>query len=194
MNPRPSFNATAIILAGGKSSRMGGSDKALLPVNGIPMIQHITDQLSGEFRQILIGAGDTEKYAFLGHPVISDQQKDMGPLMGILSCLEASAHDINFVTGCDIPVMNMELIRQMITMAGEFDIVMPRHGEDQYEPLFAVYRKTCVEYARNAIGEGKYRITEMLKYARAGYVDFNSVQWYRNLNNKEDYSRFLKDL
>ena len=185
--------ATAIILAGGKSTRMGGSDKALLPVNGIPMIQHITCQLSGHFRQILIGASDFEKYAFLGYPVISDEQKDMGPLMGILSCLNASVHDINFVTGCDIPVMNMELILKMLNMAGEYDIVIPRHGEDQYEPLFAVYRKTCVDYARKAIGEGKFRITEMLKYARVVYVDFNSVHWYRNLNNREDYSRFLRD-
>jgi hypothetical protein len=56
---------TAIVLAGGLSKRMGGPDKSMLPVNGLPMIQHIVTQLENHFREIIIG-GDEKKYSFLG--------------------------------------------------------------------------------------------------------------------------------
>ncbi len=103
--------ATAIILAGGKSSRMGGTDKSLLPVSGVPMIEYIAGQLEGHFDEILIGANDSEKYRFLNLPIVADFETGKGPLMGIYSCLAASASDINFVTACDIPGYEPEAYR-----------------------------------------------------------------------------------
>ncbi|NCU32376.1 MAG: molybdenum cofactor guanylyltransferase, partial [Candidatus Moranbacteria bacterium] len=112
--------ATAIVLAGGKSSRMG-EDKSLLPVNGRPLIAHIVDQLRDRFDEIIIGANDPEKYAFLNLPVVTDIEKDKGPLMGIYSCLNASTNDVNFVTACDIPVMNTKLISDMLQLVAGVD-------------------------------------------------------------------------
>ena len=58
-------NVTAIVLAGGKNTRMGGLDKSMLPLRGVPMIRHIVNQLESHFGEILIGADDSEKYGFL---------------------------------------------------------------------------------------------------------------------------------
>ena len=132
--------ATAIILAGGKSSRMGGTDKSLLPVNGVPLIAYIAGQLEGHFDEILIGANDPEKYLFLNHRTIPDMEVDKGPLMGICSCLAASASEINFITACDIPEMNVGLISRMIKLSDEADIVMPVGAADKHEPLFEIGR------------------------------------------------------
>ena len=110
------LSATAIILAGGKSSRMG-TDKGVLSINGKTMLEHICEQLHGTFGQILISATDAEKYSFAGFEVIEDKMPGQGPLMGIASALEASANEINFVVACDIPHIEMGCVRKMLTEA-----------------------------------------------------------------------------
>jgi molybdopterin-guanine dinucleotide biosynthesis protein A len=184
--------ATAIILAGGKSSRMGGNDKSLLPINGVPLIQHIVKQLEGHFEQILIGANDAEKYSFLNLEVIPDIEKDMGPLMGIYSCLKASQNDINFITACDIPEMNIKLINNMINLSTNNDIVMPVKGENMHEPLFAVYNKGVANIAEGIIASNGRRIIEFIGKCKVKYVEFNDQSWYQNLNLKDDYINYIK--
>jgi molybdopterin-guanine dinucleotide biosynthesis protein A len=184
--------ATAIVLAGGKSSRMGGEDKSLLLVNGVPLIQHIIEQLEGHFDEIIIGANDTEKYSFLNKRVIPDIEKDKGPLMGIYSCLKASNNDINFITACDIPEMNIKLIKNMINLSVDYDIVMPVKGEDKHEPLYAVYRKRLIPSAERIIQNNGLRIIELLNHSRVRFVEFNGTGWYQNLNLKDDYEIYVK--
>lgn len=184
--------ATAIILAGGKSSRMEGKDKAMLPVNGVPLIQYISAQLTPLFSEILIGANDEQKYAFLGFPVIPDLEPGRGPLMGLLSCLRASRHDINFVTACDIPVMNIALIREMIQLSKEYPIVMPRHGESFYEPLFAVYRREVAEHALELLASGKSGVIDLMPHVAVKLVETDPATWYRNLNSPDDFNDFEK--
>jgi molybdopterin-guanine dinucleotide biosynthesis protein A len=184
--------ATAIILAGGKSSRMGGEDKSLLPVNGEPLIQNIVNQLDDHFDEVIIGANDIEKYIFLNKKVVPDIEKDKGPLMGIYSCLKASSNNINFITACDIPEMNIKLIQNMINLSGEVDIVMPVKDGDKHEPLYAVYKKSAVDEAERIIKNNGRRIIELLKNLKVKFVEFNDQGWYQNLNLKVDYEIYVK--
>ena len=94
-------NITAIVLAGGKSTRLEGVDKSMLPLNGEPMIQHIVTQLENHFKEIIIGG--EKKYSFLGHKVVPDEVTGSGPLMGVYSCLARLVTELNFITVCDIP-------------------------------------------------------------------------------------------
>lgn len=185
-------NATAIILAGGKSTRMGGEDKSLLPVDGKPLIEHISDQLKGHFEEVLIGANDPEKYAFLNLRVIPDIEAGKGPLMGILSCLDASDSELNFITACDIPEMNIRLIRRMINLASDADIVMPVSEPDKYEPLYAMYRKSVAGFARKVLDNNKHRIIELFNHVRVKFTGLNEDYWYQNLNLKDDYHSYVK--
>ncbi|HNS18547.1 MAG TPA: molybdenum cofactor guanylyltransferase [Bacteroidales bacterium] len=183
--------ATAVILAGGRSSRMG-TDKSMLDVNGQPLIAHIAHQLDGHFDEIIIGANDPSKYAFLNYPVIADVEKDQGPLMGIYSCLMASASEVNFITACDIPEMNLKLIHNMINISGDADIVMPVSENDHYEPLYAVYRKSVIPEAKLVLeGDGR-RITELLGRVRVKFISFSDTAWYQNLNLVDDYHVYIK--
>lgn len=184
--------ATAIVLSGGKSSRMNGEDKSLLPVNGIPMIQYIIRQLEGHFDEIIIGSNFPEKYSFLNYHVVTDIEPDKGPLMGILSCLKQSSNEINFVIACDIPVINTKLIHNMINLSYGTEIVMPLRGTDKHEPLYAVYRKSIADYADKIIKDGGRKIIELFKYASYRFVDFNDASWYQNLNFRENYLDFIK--
>jgi molybdopterin-guanine dinucleotide biosynthesis protein A len=183
--------ATAIILAGGKGSRMGGIDKGLIPIGGQPLITHIIRQLEDHFDEIIIGTNEAGQYAFLNHKTVPDDIKDQGPLMGILSCLKASASEVNFITACDIPVMNIRLIRNMINLSAGVGAVMPVAGNDKYEPLYAVYRKSVIKAAEQVLSRRGRRIIELLKYVPVKLIPFDDAQWYQNLNTKEELQQYI---
>lgn len=184
-------HATAIILAGGKSSRMG-VDKSLLAVNGQPMIAHIVQQLEHHFDEVIIGANDPGKYAFLKRAVVPDVEKNRGPLMGIYSCLRASSTEVNFITACDIPEMNLRLIQNMINLTRDADIVMPIKKGERHEPLYAVYRKSIAGKAEFVLNNNGKRIIELLDHVRVKLIEFSDTGWYQNLNLKDDYYAYIK--
>lgn len=185
------LEATAIIMAGGQSTRMG-RDKSMLPVNGRPMIKYIFDKLSPHFDQVIVSADDSSKYSFLGVPVEPDRIAGRGPLMGIVSALAASASDLNFVIACDIPEFDMALLRRMLREAADFDAVVPRTSDLQYEPLFAVYRKSGLDAMEQALASGKTRVMDGLDGCRVKYLDLAADEQPKNINTMSDYREFVE--
>ena len=185
-------NVTAIILAGGKNTRMGGLDKSMLPVRGVPMIRHIVTQLESHFGEILIGADDLGKYNFLGHRIIQDELKGLGPLMGIYSCLLSSVNDLNFITACDIPDIRIDFISNMLELSAGADIVIPVSGIDDYEPLHAIYRKSVIPAARELLKENKLKISGLFGIVETKFIPFDGRGWYYNLNYRDDYEKYTK--
>lgn len=182
-------DVTAVILAGGKNSRMGGVDKSMLPVENIPMIQHITTQLESYFGEIIIG-GRAERYSFLGHRVIPDISEGMGPLMGIYSCLLASSSDLNFITACDIPDIRIAFVREMLRLSVGSDIVVPVSAGNHYEPLHGIYRKSVIPVAGDLLKEKRLRISELFTEMKTVLIPFDGSGWYYNINTPADYSNY----
>jgi molybdopterin-guanine dinucleotide biosynthesis protein A len=180
--------ATAIIMAGGDSRRMG-IDKSMLLIKDKPIIQHICDQLRGTFSQILISTDDVEKYAFLGFDCIQDKIPGQGPLMGIASTLEASANEVNFVVACDIPHIDIRLIRKMLADGHAADMVIPTTGSDKYEPLFGVYRKSSLETINALLSSGTRKISDVFAQCRVKYIKLKKEQ-LTNLNTMAEYEEF----
>ncbi|MFA4874758.1 MAG: molybdenum cofactor guanylyltransferase [bacterium] len=185
-------NATAIVMAGGESSRMG-RDKALLEIIGTPMIQHIADQLRPHFKEILISANDPVKYSFLDLPVVVDHEKGRGPLMGIASALAASKHDLNFVHACDIPHSDIHLVHRMVRLADDCDALIPRTPEGN-EPLFAVYRKSALTAIRESLKHGDGRISSIFDACNVKFLDLPEGVRFMNLNMPEEYSSYMRSL
>jgi len=180
------FDATAIILAGGMSSRMG-QNKSLMKYNDVPMIEYIYNQLKDRFNEILIGANNANLYEYLNLKVVEDKITSRGPLMGILSCLEKSENDLNFITACDIPEINIKFVEKMLLESEGYDIIMPVTGADKYEPLFAVYRKSVIKPAEKILNSGKSRIIELFKYLNVKFIQLPENDWYFNINTIDDY-------
>lgn len=176
---------SAAILAGGKSRRMH-QDKSMMRFRDVPMIQHVVDQLSPWFHDIMIGANDTEKYAFLGLPIVQDEEPDKGPLMGILSCVAQAPSELVFVTGCDIPFISPAFIQHLIAQAADHDIVMPVGSDGRKEPLLALYRKSILKPARSIIAQGGRRIVDLLDHLDVCFTEMPDADWYYNLNTQED--------
>ncbi|NLA48403.1 MAG: molybdenum cofactor guanylyltransferase [Bacteroidales bacterium] len=193
MKKLPEFgNVTAVILAGGENSRMGGVDKGMLPVKNLPMIQYIAKQLESYFGEIIIG-GKAGSYSFLGYRIIPDVSEKMGPLMGIYSCLLASASDLNFITACDIPDIRIGLVREMIRLSTESDIVVPVSADNNYEPLHGIYRKSVIPVAAELLKEKRLRLSDLFVKMKTIYVPFDGRGWYYNINTPADYSNYGKN-
>jgi len=183
--------ATAIVLAGGKSRRMG-TDKSMLNQGGKPMIQHIIEQLRPHFNELIVSANDIERYSFLGVPVVPDLVPDQGPLRGIASALEKSNNELNFVVACDIPQINIRMARRLLSLAADCDGAMPMTGDSHYEPLFAVYHKSLAPSAVELLDEGERRIAALYSRFNFKYLRTSSVQAasIKNLNSIKDFEHF----
>jgi len=182
--------ATAIIMAGGDSSRMG-MDKSVLAINGKPMVEIIAEQLRTSFSQTLISANDAEKFAFLGLQIVPDRIQGQGPLMGIASALEASANEVNFVVACDIPHIDLTYVRKMLSRAKGADIVIPRSRDKEYEPLFAVYHKSTLEVINKVLRTGGRKISDVFTRCKVSYIELKA-DCFANLNTRAEYEKFCK--
>jgi molybdopterin-guanine dinucleotide biosynthesis protein A len=182
--------ATAIIMAGGNSSRTG-ADKSMLQIKGRPIIEHICDQLRGTFKQILISTQEVDKYTFLGCNCIPDKMPGQGPLMGIASALEASASELNFVVACDIPHIDIRFVRKMLAESQGADMVIPTTGNEKYEPLFAIYNKSALTIIHQALSSGKLKIIDAFAHGKVKYIKLEAKH-FTNLNTMAEYEEFRK--
>ena len=164
----------------------------MLLIHGQPMIEHICNQLHGNFDQLIISANDANKYAFLGLDVVPDKVSGQGPLMGIASALEASMNDLNVVIACDIPEVDMTLIRRMLAMADGYDMVLPRSSEGGPEPLFAVYRKSIADNMQEALSSGERWIRTIFDQCRMKYIDLPETQQITNINTMQEYETYVR--
>ena len=182
--------ATAIILAGGGSGRMG-TDKALLPIKGRPMIETVYQQLRGSFDQILISASGPENFVFLGADVVPDKIAGQGPLMGIASALEVSRSELNFVVACDIPLIDVRFVRRMLAEAqkSRAQIVIPKSADEKYEPLFAVYHKNVIEVMQKVLSAGGRKISDVFSQCSVRYIKLEAKR-FMNINTEAQYQQF----
>jgi len=183
---------TAVILAGGKSRRMKGH-KALLPVSGLRLIEKVARNIEDYFQEILISAHSKELFDSLPYRVVIDNQRDQGPLMGILSGLQACATPVNFVIACDIPEIDTSFFQQMITYTGEYEIVVPVTGENKFEPLFAFYNKNLIPRIEDLLNHQTRQIIKLFPMARVKYIPMADNGWLYNLNTESDYRDYLKN-
>ncbi|MCK5198343.1 MAG: molybdenum cofactor guanylyltransferase [Spirochaetales bacterium] len=192
----PSFavkNASAIILAGGESSRMG-KNKSLLLIDGVPMIQHIYSQLAPYFKEILVATNNTKLFDFLNIKIVNDHETCRGPLAGISAGLEASKYDINFMVACDIPDIDIRTVYMMIDEAEGHDGVIPTTKEGYMEPMFAIYRKSMLPAVRQTLLWGENKILKVFPYCKIKYLNLGKADWLRNLNTENDYTKYISEL
>ena len=149
------MNITGIILAGGKSSRMG-SDKGLLAVNGVPMISHVINSMKKAGIKDIIIISNNSDYQKFGFPVFPDIIEDKGPLGGIFTGLSKSKTSKNVILSCDIPYIDETIIDCLIRESGEEQVSIVKF-QNQLHPLIGMYDSSLLK----ALGE--HLILNMLK-------------------------------
>jgi molybdenum cofactor guanylyltransferase len=188
------MKAGAIILSGGKSSRMG-KNKALLPFNDKTNIERIRDELQSLFDDIILVTNDPEPYEFLNLKSVSDEFPGKGPLAGIHAGLMASDYEENIVVACDMPFVSAELASTLVQNLKLFDAIIPVIGGKQH-PLFAAYQKRIVPEIEACLTEDRLRVIHLLDKLNVRYLEENDLQAYSdgsleeiffNMNVPEEY-------
>ena len=179
-------NATAIVMAGGDSARMG-RDKALLEIEGEPMISRIVSRLEPSFERVVISAAGAGDLGFLGKEVIPDEAPGAGPLMALVSALEKSKTELNFIMPCDLPDPPQHLLARLLREASNAEVAVPVNARGELEPLFAVYKKSVLPSAREALAQGKRRVISFYPQHKVKQVPLNPDDNLLNLNTITDY-------
>jgi molybdopterin-guanine dinucleotide biosynthesis protein A len=181
---------TGIILAGGKSSRMG-KDKSMLDIRGKPALRHLFDQLSLRCDNVLISAARQTQTHIAGACYIIDKQDGLGPLMGIYTALTQSDSRVNFVIACDIPHFDHFLFRQLLSYSDTHDVVVPSILKGMREPLFGVYTRQVVPAAGMLLAGYRLRISELFERCATRVIEATDAGWYANLNTPEEYESYI---
>jgi molybdopterin-guanine dinucleotide biosynthesis protein A len=187
----PFTDIAGLILVGGKSSRYG-SNKAMVEVDGVRLIERAVRVMQALFREVILLTNTPHEYAYLGLPMVEDLIKGLGPLGGVYTGLETIRCDAGFFVACDMPFLNQDLIVHLVESRKGFDVVVPRIGW-MIEPLHAVYTKKCLPGIRHLIDVKKYQIVNLFPSIRVRYVDEGEIRAYDpnlrsffNINKPQD--------
>jgi molybdopterin-guanine dinucleotide biosynthesis protein A len=151
---------TGVILAGGKSSRMG-NEKCMLELDGKPMLEHVLDRLRMCCNEILISTGN-KSLNYLGYPLIADEFPERGPIEGIRRSLEAATNPAALVIACDIPFLSHDLIKQMAAEAVTYDMVYLMLPSKQIQPLPVIFSKKVIPAMNNMISKSDYKLQNLI--------------------------------
>lgn len=185
-------DVSGVILAGGKSSRMG-RNKALLEVGGKRIIESAVALFKSIFKEVILVTNSPSEYADLDVRIVTDIFPGKGSLGGIYTGLSHSSHDYSFVASCDMPFLKREMIEFLISKKEDFDVIVPRL-RDGYEPLHALYSRRCLKPIEAMLRKGDLRIIGFYQEVRVREVSedelspFNpSPSSFININTPEDY-------
>ncbi len=184
---------TAIILAGGKSSRIGSDkNKSMLRLNGKYLIDIVRSKLKCIVGDNIIIVGPPERYLSYKQ-VVADLFFQKGPLIGIYSGLRASPSQYNLVVGCDMPFLEVKLLKYMTENVNSNDIVIPRYGDGYIEPLCAIYSKRCLETIERNLAEHIFSVRAIFPHLKVKFVEDEEIKKYDpefysffNINYKKD--------
>jgi len=183
------------ILAGGKSRRMG-FNKALIEIDGRPVIQLLSERARRLSDEVIVCSDEAASFGFLGLPVVGDAPPGHGPLGGLHSALLFTRRQLVLLVACDLPRANERLWRDLLSFAADHDAVIPKTSDGLTHPLCALYRRTCLPSIERNISRNNNKVTDIFRGSRL------KVRWlegteahfhdsdFDNLNTPEDLSRF----
>lgn len=189
---------TSIVLAGGRSVRLD-KDKTKVLIGGESLLQRVLSRLTTFSNEvILVMAQDQEEVMASAYPQlkkIRDLFPDGGPLGGVYSGLTVSSSFHNLVVACDMPFLNVPLLRYLLEVSSPFDVVVSRVG-GYLEPLHAVYSKNCIVPIRDLLECGERKVTKLFSQVKVRYVGEEELHRldpqhmsFFNVNTQEDLKR-----
>jgi molybdopterin-guanine dinucleotide biosynthesis protein A len=191
------LTVSGIVLAGGQSSRLS-MDKSFVNVNGRPLIERIVAKLARLSDDVIIVTNSPEKYDHLKAKLVGDIYPGKGSLGGIYSGLRAAANAYSLVVACDMPFLDLNLLRYMILLTHGHDVVIPRI-EGLTEPLHAIYSKSCLEPIDRLLARGGLKIIDFFSEVRVRYVEKDEIDIFDprhlsffNINTPNDLEKMKK--
>jgi len=157
------YQVTGVVLAGGKSSRLG-TDKALMLLKGRPLISYAIETLSCVCHKVVINSGQPV-YGFTGCEIWPDMLPIQAPIIGIYSCLKRSDSVWNIFLSCDMPMVDPRLFDLLLSKRAGADAVVPFH-QDGMEPICSAYSRRVLPLMEERIAKGQYSMQQFVRHGR----------------------------
>ena len=194
------MDVSAIVLAGGMSRRLG-RNKAIEPIDGQPLITRVIGRLSHLTQQTVVVVNDDERVSVLPLPdsakVAVDGYPGKGSLGGIFTGLSAAQADWAIVVACDMPFLNLDLFRHMLSLREGTDAVVPVL-EGRPEPTHALYSKACLPHIEDKLKADDLKISRFFDEVRVRFVPEEEVDKldpghlsFFNINTQQDLDQAL---
>jgi molybdopterin-guanine dinucleotide biosynthesis protein A len=180
------------VQAGGRSRRMG-RDKALIPLAGKRLIEHVLDQLQGLSDDLFITTNQPGPLEDLLIRLVPDEIPGRGALYGLRTALQAARYDDVLIVACDMPFLQPGFIDHLLSQAGQADVIIPVL-DGKFEPMSALYRSsTCLPEIDRVLKEHRYRMISFFPGVSVKPIDPDVLDHYRmsffNINSPEDIQR-----
>jgi molybdenum cofactor guanylyltransferase len=178
---------TGLIIAGGKSTRMGGKNKALRMLNGKPMIEWVIDRLRPQVANVVINANsDCATFAAFGYPVVTDTiQNHQGPLAGLHAAMAGATTPLIACVPCDAPLLPMDLVARLHSALTDAEIAVAKTPAS-LQPTFLLCRTTLRQSIEEYLAEGKYALRHWIVRHRCVEVRFSDEEAFANINTPSD--------
>jgi len=184
---------TAILLAGGKSQRMG-TDKGLLDLNGKTFIQHICDALRPVVGSNILIVSANKDYDALGFSRVEDIIENKGPVGGLYTALKESKTKVNLVLSVDVPLVTSELLQWLVENHNETDMVTQTKIGDKTSPLIGVYDRSMRIIFGEQIAGNKLKLQQAIEDVKHRSLEIPE-KWKnqaQNINTQEEYQNLIK--
>lgn len=185
-------NIDALILAGGKSSRMNFLDKALLKYDkSRTFLEKITDDLE-KFENIMVSINKNQNFLIPRGTIVTDSSENSGPIEGIYQGLLSTKSDFIFVTTCDMPNITKEFVDFILQFAShDYDAVIIKDSKGKTYPLFGIYNKSSLSTIEGLIMDKNYRLQDLLaelnvKYISLSNTTFDSHRLLKSIDTEEE--------
>jgi molybdopterin-guanine dinucleotide biosynthesis protein A len=189
------IEASGIILAGGKNTRIARNKAFIELPTGESILQSTLSVLQKIFPEIIIVTNQKHAYLKFGVRVVEDLVEESGPLGGIFTGLCFSSSKCNFVVACDMPFIKPALIRLLLQEGDTFDVVIPEVN-GKVEPLFAVYYKDCIPVMFEHLQTQNLRMRQVLEKLHVKKIGANEIDRvdpqhlsFFNINTEMDLKR-----
>ena len=166
MTTKSKFQCSGVILSGGLAARYDGTEKALLQVGGVRILDRIYEIYRELFDEIILVTNSPEKFLEWDLLIVADLFPIRSSLTGIHAGLFYATNPYAFISACDTPFLRKEMVETVIgKIEAQIDIVMPETSAG-FEPLCAAYSKRCLEAAQNNLEQEKLKITRTFRKSR----------------------------
>lgn len=203
MKELQSIKISAVILSGGKATRMGGMDKGLIPLAGRPMISHVIDRIAPQVDELLISANrELARYQQFNLPILSDQHAGfIGPLAGVQLGLKNAKHDYVLTVPCDAPLVDPKLATTLLAALLEKDAdIAVAKSDGHVHPVFCLCKKSALTTLETFIEKGERKVNrwqKTLNYIEVNMSDPNAdgiTESFMNINTSEALSSLAERL
>ena len=184
---------SAVILCGGKSSRMG-FDKCTIKVNDKFLIDIIAEELTKVFESIVLVSNDLERFKDSKYIVVEDIIANSGPIGAIYTALKCASSKYVFITACDMPIINLNYIRYMVKLIKSENVQgVVSYNSKYIEPLYAFYSVDMIDTFEQELKKNNFKLLDVIKNSKMYYIE--ETKWreycsgmdiFTNLNYKSD--------